>query len=411
MLRKSKKVVCAWISMMLEKHNANRPFEVREIIFTRQEIHKRTIEIFREEISDYVVKQITVGGPVTSRDVFFLTGTDNAFKLYHWLCCPDEYTGYDVEEVVDALTGSYWNNRTVYTTKASIMKVLEEYFCFVRRMGIPVQEENPDIISREAVWIAVAALTYNDYKRTGSHNAETYQYPNNIVGLVAHSFNTGNTTSTCATMAWNSCTVSVSEQPWSYLVNTGGVRRDSRRRLSYYGEYEYTQPDLHEDFKVNTITGVVSVKQLSDFIKNEFSPIFYKRLIPAMDASHTVEEMTEHALQMDYDSLRAAAVGRGAMHPAQRIVTSNQYVRDPYIAIYAKERAHGVCQLCHQKAPFCNSRNEPYLETHHIIWLSEGGADSVDNVVALCPNCHRKMHIINDDADVRYLQKLVLSGK
>ena len=84
MLRKSKKVVCAWISMMLEKHNANRPFEVREIIFTRREIHKRTIEIFREEISDYVVKQITVGGPVTSRDVFFLTGTDNAFKLYHW---------------------------------------------------------------------------------------------------------------------------------------------------------------------------------------------------------------------------------------------------------------------------------------------------------------------------------------
>ena len=130
-----------------------------------------------------------------------------------------------------------------------------------------------------------------------------------------------------------------------------------------------------------------------------------------MDASHTVEEMTEHALQMDYDSLRAAAVGRSAMHPAQRIVTSNQYARDPYIAIYAKERAHGVCKRCHQNAPFCNSRNEPYLETHHIIWLSEGGADSVDNFVALCPNCHRKMHIVNDDADVRYLQKLVLSGK
>ena len=106
-----------------------------------------------------------------------------------------------------------------------------------------------------------------------------------------------------------------------------------------------------------------------------------------------------------------AAVGRGELHPEQRMVTSSRYERDPYIAVYAKERANGICQLCHHEAPFRNSRGEPYLETHHIIWLSEGGADSVDNVVALCPNCHRKMHIVNDDADVRYLLKLVLSGK
>lgn len=412
MLRKSQKVVCAWISLMLEKHRKNYPFEMKDILFTRAEIHRRTEEIFREEISDYIVKQITIGGPVTSRDVFFLTGRDNAFKLYHWLCCPDECTGYNVEEVVDALERSYWNNRTPYTSRASIMAVLERYYTFVRGVRIPVQEEeNPEIISREAVWMAVATLTYNDYIRTGSHNAASYNYPSNVVGLVAHSFNTHNTTSTCSTMAWNSCTVGVGEQPWSYLVDTGGVRRDSRRRLSYYGEFEYTQPDLHDDFKINTVTGILSVKQLNDFIKNVFSPIFYKRLMPPLDTSHSLEEMTQHALQMDYDSLRAAAVGRGELHPEQRMVTSSRYERDPYIAVYAKERANGVCQLCHQDAPFRNSRGEPYLETHHIIWLSEGGADAVDNVVALCPNCHRKMHIVNDDADVRYLQKLVLSGK
>lgn len=33
------------------------------------------------------------------------------------------------------------------------------------------------------------------------------------------------------------------------------------------------------------------------------------------------------------------------------------------------------------------------METHHVVWLSQG-ADSVDNTVALCPNCHRKMHIV-----------------
>ena len=36
-----------------------------------------------------------------------------------------------------------------------------------------------------------------------------------------------------------------------------------------------------------------------------------------------------------------------------------------------------------------------------------GGTDSLDNAVALCPNCHRKMHICNDAADVEILSKRI----
>lgn len=34
----------------------------------------------------------------------------------------------------------------------------------------------------------------------------------------------------------------------------------------------------------------------------------------------------------------------------------------------------------------------PYLEVHHIIFLAQGGDDTVDNAEALCPNCHRRKH-------------------
>ena len=34
-----------------------------------------------------------------------------------------------------------------------------------------------------------------------------------------------------------------------------------------------------------------------------------------------------------------------------------------------------------------------FLETHHVVPLAEGGADSLDNVVALCPNHHREAHL------------------
>ena len=35
------------------------------------------------------------------------------------------------------------------------------------------------------------------------------------------------------------------------------------------------------------------------------------------------------------------------------------------------------------------------MENHHIIDLSKGGEDSIDNCVALCPNCHQKMHLLD----------------
>ncbi len=82
-----------------------------------------------------------------------------------------------------------------------------------------------------------------------------------------------------------------------------------------------------------------------------------------------------------------------------------QYSRDEYVRLYALRRAGDNCQLCLQKAPFSRSDGSPYLEVHHIVPLSQGGSDSIDNVCALCPNCHRKMHIIADSDDVSKLLK------
>lgn len=47
-----------------------------------------------------------------------------------------------------------------------------------------------------------------------------------------------------------------------------------------------------------------------------------------------------------------------------------------------------------------NKQGEPYLETHHIVWLARGGEDSIENTVALCPNCHKKMHVLDLPTDV-----------
>lgn len=49
---------------------------------------------------------------------------------------------------------------------------------------------------------------------------------------------------------------------------------------------------------------------------------------------------------------------------------------------------------------------KPYLEAHHIVPLAEDGPDELSNMVALCPNCHRKMHVVGYTDDVAKLMAL-----
>lgn len=75
-------------------------------------------------------------------------------------------------------------------------------------------------------------------------------------------------------------------------------------------------------------------------------------------------------------------------------------------------RASGHCQLCGGKAPFKASDGSPYLELHHLVPLSSGGSDTVENLVALCPNCHRKIEVCpnaDDDQILKLLKNQYLS--
>lgn len=106
------------------------------------------------------------------------------------------------------------------------------------------------------------------------------------------------------------------------------------------------------------------------------------------------------------DELHRKAIQYSSFGKLRQTGTTNTYVRNEYVSEYAKRRAHGNCQLCGNPAQFIDLDGKPFLETHHIIWLAKGGADSIGNTAALCPNCHRKMHILNLEEDVEKLLKI-----
>ncbi|WP_428827026.1 HNH endonuclease [Azonexus sp. IMCC34842] len=69
------------------------------------------------------------------------------------------------------------------------------------------------------------------------------------------------------------------------------------------------------------------------------------------------------------------------------------FLRNPDVVAEALFRANGVCERCHNEAPFRRALDgTPYLEVHHKKRLADDGEDSLDNAIALCPNCHRQAH-------------------
>jgi 5-methylcytosine-specific restriction protein A len=64
------------------------------------------------------------------------------------------------------------------------------------------------------------------------------------------------------------------------------------------------------------------------------------------------------------------------------------------VAVYVLMRANGSCEGCGTEGPFRTRAlpERPYLEPHHVERLSDGGPDHPARVIALCPNCHRRVH-------------------
>ncbi len=82
--------------------------------------------------------------------------------------------------------------------------------------------------------------------------------------------------------------------------------------------------------------------------------------------------------------------------------------RNQFVSEYTKDRANGICDLCGKKAPFKDKNGKPYLESHHVITLADGGPDGIYNTVAICPNCHRKIHVLKNKEDIEKLENIIL---
>ena len=82
---------------------------------------------------------------------------------------------------------------------------------------------------------------------------------------------------------------------------------------------------------------------------------------------------------------------KGNPFPNRAKTVSTFIQRDNNVRRYVLKRSKGKCEYCRRRG-FLSRNGKFYVETHHIIALCNEGRDTVDNVIALCPQHHREAH-------------------
>jgi hypothetical protein len=116
---------------------------------------------------------------------------------------------------------------------------------------------------------------------------------------------------------------------------------------------------------------------------------------PTVIADHeerAFQDEIKQSLALPSEARRARLQSASKLPEVVQVV-SQGFRRNPDVVAEVLLRASGICERCHVPAPFNRaSDGSPYLEVHHRVPLSQGGEDTIENAMALCPNCHRELH-------------------
>lgn len=156
------------------------------------------------------------------------------------------------------------------------------------------------------------------------------------------------------------------------------VRQNKGDHYTFQGVFNYASIGSAQDgskwFVLNKQDDVIR-----ELYKKSYVDAVYKRNLKKSESS-TSES-------------RRKRLNKAPKKPRQVSVTSVSYTRNTDVVVEVLKRANGICEQCKQPAPFISkAKGKPYLEVHHKIQLANDGDDTIDNALALCPNCHRESH-------------------
>ncbi|KAA5538859.1 MrcB family domain-containing protein [Adhaeribacter rhizoryzae] len=93
--------------------------------------------------------------------------------------------------------------------------------------------------------------------------------------------------------------------------------------------------------------------------------------------------------------------------------SSTSWVRDPNIAFMALKKANYKCENNENHITFISATNRhQFVEAHHLIPMEfqddfDASIDVPENIISLCPNCHRAFHNAIDEVKIALAMKFL----
>lgn len=118
-------------------------------------------------------------------------------------------------------------------------------------------------------------------------------------------------------------------------------------------------------------------------------------------------------LQKDVNNVEPIPILAGKLPRAEpkKYGNSEKYLSNPERTRNALWNANFKCEINPNHSTFINKiTNKQYMEAHHLIpmnkqWAFEFDIDVPENILCLCPTCHRKIHLAEDDQKREILQQ------
>ncbi|MCC5856213.1 MAG: HNH endonuclease [Idiomarina sp.] len=128
----------------------------------------------------------------------------------------------------------------------------------------------------------------------------------------------------------------------------------------------------------------------------------------------------EEAFQETIQSPSMLKLPNGAIPkppPKNSLANANRWTRDVRISSAAIEKSEFKCEVDQTHNTFISNRSgKNYVEAHHFIPIEfqdrfDFSLDVPENILALCPNCHRQFHHASPDYKQPLIEKFYLSRK
>ena len=195
------------------------------------------------------------------------------------------------------------------------------------------------------------------------------------------------------------------------------VMRDSRLGDSYSSLW-FRFDKLCETNQKETAMWTDKVGRLILGIKIPHQIQIHRQIFKAFGTEWSFTDENSESQEEDFSSVYTEEEEIGLVdftEEIKRYSESDELPRNMNYRKIAIEREKYTCELCDTRHTFRDTKGEEYFEGHHLIMYNTSVQrrfkyclDYPENIICLCPNCHKKIHNSNKEDTLKMVSDLMI---